>query len=237
LVWRPCRTSWLIVGTKTLLLLSDRGAVGPDRGGRSSAAGQPRRAVRSGPVMCVMVAEWSPAQAPKADPSRGHEGGVYRWPGISVKRAGWVAVRRRGPSPRQRAMWPCVTGPAAQSAAAGPAGSERRSGTSCERDRSCAGRALCRIRGPSAPRSAACASPGATSATSAAAAGQNVPRAQLLPPSAPQRPGRASLPGHDVTPARPGHDVTPGHPGVTDRAWGRAAVRPARPPSCSRRRP
>ena len=44
-----------------------------------------------------MESEWASAHAPKADPSRGHEGGVYRRPGISVKRArsGLVAASRQ----------------------------------------------------------------------------------------------------------------------------------------------
>src|SRR6476469_10789044 len=37
LVWRPWRTSWLIVGTKTLLLLCHDGAVRTARGARSSS--------------------------------------------------------------------------------------------------------------------------------------------------------------------------------------------------------
>src|SRR5918996_4409702 len=52
LVWRPCRTSWLIVGTKTLLLLCQYGAVGTDRGGRSSVADRP--AGRSGRDRCCV---------------------------------------------------------------------------------------------------------------------------------------------------------------------------------------
>src|SRR4051812_18319235 len=86
LVWRPWRTSWLIVGTKTLLLLCRDGAVGPDRGDRSSRHDTPL----GGPVGTGAVGSgggWVSARDAEAYPSRGHERGVYRWAGISVKRA------------------------------------------------------------------------------------------------------------------------------------------------------
>src|SRR5262245_38700174 len=103
---RPCRTSWLIVGTKTLLL-----SVGLVRWSLpTGSSGDPpvfRRA--NGPV-AVMVEDGSPAQAPKADPSRGHEGGVYQRPETSVKRLTSVtgAVRRdpEGPSEPVRSTRP-----------------------------------------------------------------------------------------------------------------------------------
>src|SRR6476469_1349949 len=81
---RPWRTSWLIVGTKTLLLevgrlihpvVADRPVPGV------GAAGGGRR------TGCVGGFErWVTAHAPRADPSRGHEGGVYQRPDERVKR-------------------------------------------------------------------------------------------------------------------------------------------------------
>ncbi len=51
----------------------------------------PREALRPGPGCDgggMGVGASPEGRTPKADPSRGHEGGVYRWPGISVKRSG-----------------------------------------------------------------------------------------------------------------------------------------------------
>src|SRR6478609_10865130 len=94
---RPWRTSWLIVGTKTLLLevgrlihpvVADRPVPGV------GAAGGGRR------TGCVGGFErWVTAHAPRADPSRGHEGGVYQRPDERVKRAAgrrWVIRRGLG---------------------------------------------------------------------------------------------------------------------------------------------
>src|SRR5688572_25223402 len=93
-----------------------QGAVVTDRGTGPNVAGE-RPSGRSGRDRDVMVAEWvvgtrPEGRTPKADPSRGHEGGVYRRPGISVKRtvaAGqapdgvWAQVRTPSPGFRMNA--------------------------------------------------------------------------------------------------------------------------------------
>jgi hypothetical protein len=76
---------------------------GPVQRRRSS----PRGAIRPGPgcdgggMGVDMSAE---THTPKADPSRGHERGVYRWPGISVKRTGFsrYGAQRSGLQPSWR---------------------------------------------------------------------------------------------------------------------------------------
>src|SRR6478735_6809399 len=107
---RPCRTSWLIVGTKTLLLSSDFG--------RRSAAVDRRRAagpVVVGGVQKVGVAAGRDARANAAGLT-GHERGGYQRPRARVKRGG----RRDGlvSGRRDRHSRSDVTGSAGSSSSA-----------------------------------------------------------------------------------------------------------------------